>query len=102
MLRGENKVGAMAATSENGTDFAIFAKKEGRMRRKQERALRRVRKAKRNLRLSLVTESDGYAHESQTEASEAEGTCTTINRSGLRPLSLQNQVISRFSLNQKT
>ena len=29
-----------------------------------------------------MTEGNGYAHESQTEASEAEGTCTTINNIG--------------------
>ena len=82
MVRGENEVGAMAATSENGADSAIFAKKEGRMRRKQERALRHVRKTKRNLRLASVTEGDGYAHESQTEALELEGACTTLNNIG--------------------
>ena len=66
MTRGEIEVGAMAASSENGAEIAIFAKKEDRMMRKQERALRCVRKVKRNLRLALVTEGDGHAHESQT------------------------------------
>ena len=73
----------MAATSEYGTDDVIFAKKESKMGRKQERALRRVRKmTKRNLRLDLVTEVEIYAHESQTEASEVEGTMTTSNNIG--------------------
>ena len=49
------------------------------MRRKQERALRRIRKtAKKNLRLALETEGDCYAMESQTEASEVENTMTRL------------------------
>ena len=45
--------------------------------------LRHVRKtAKRNLRLTSVTEGDGNSHESQTEAPEVEGTMTTINNIG--------------------
>ena len=35
ITRGEIEVGAMAATLENGADFAILVRKEGRMRRKQ-------------------------------------------------------------------
>ena len=65
-----------------GGNFTIFTQKEERRRRKQERALRRIRKAKRNLRLTSVTEGDGYAHDSQTEDSEAERTCTTFNNIG--------------------
>ena len=60
VARGDSEVGDKAATSEKGTDFAIFAKKEGRMRRKQERELRRERKAKRRLRLSADSQGDGY------------------------------------------
>ena len=52
------------------------------MRRKQERALCHEKKAKRRLRLAAVTEGDGDPRESQPEASEAEGTCTTFNNIG--------------------
>ena len=65
------------------------------MRRKQERALRRKRKAKRKLRLAAVTKgyeelwlpaagscNIGDPHESQTEALEVEGGCTTFNNIG--------------------
>ena len=95
MAQGDNEVGAKVVTSENQSDFAIFAKKEERMRRKQERALRRERKAKRKLCLAAVTEGDEEIglpaagssniedpHESQTEALEVEGGCTTFNNIG--------------------
>ena len=60
LTRGEIDVGATADTSEYGTaDDVIFARKESKMRRNQERALRRIRKTvKKNLRLALETEGD--------------------------------------------
>ena len=60
LTRDDNEVGATAATLEhNRGDDTLFAKKEGKLRRKQERALRCTRKtAKKNLKRALETESD--------------------------------------------
>ena len=83
LTRGGIEVGAMAAASEYNTgDNTIFARKESKLRRKKERALRRTRKtAKKNLKLALETESDRNAMGSQTEASEVEGTMTRPTKS---------------------
>ena len=59
----------MADTFEDNTgDDSLFDRREGKLRRKQERALRRTRKtAKKNLKRALETESDRIALEVEGE-----------------------------------
>ena len=91
----DKEVGAKAAILHKHGKISIFGKRADRQRIKQERVLRRTRKAKRQLRLASAITGDrevegpaagggamGNRNENQTEASYIEGASTNIMNIG--------------------